>query len=221
MAVLPDFDALFNNAYGQIVRLRYRFIRPFSNRSRIVSPSDYELDVEAFCVLSHAALEQLFEEVTITLLDYQVGEYVMHRRLSSELIMLLLYHGRNAVFEKKYNDVEIRSFDLIRDSLEAAKRDFSLAVSNNNGLHFLHLIRLLAPAAIDIQLSADERYAIDQLKIARGDYAHRGIAARVIPSPEEVLNYVYRTLAVARRVCESAAVSSAVPRGEMKRVRIP
>lgn len=213
-----DFCTIFDKAHRELVRLKWTFLRQHL-RARSLDANKYSLSVRAFCVLSHAALEQCFEDVALATAINRIGDFKTTSLVNRTIITLIMYHGASETIPDGEYDVTIRTFDLLRKSVDDAHRNFSRAVNENHGISFPHLSGLLSPTGLDVQLEDSEKDAISLFKQARGEHAHTYIT-RVIIGPEDAVRYAFQILMLARRVAITAANLCNRPTADFRKIRL-
>src|SRR5213596_647786 len=82
---------LYLNLESQLQLLERRFVRPHLPLPPTSNPSDYDLDVRAYCMLSHAALEQYIDDVCLQLLIDAVDGWIETRAATNTLLALLAF----------------------------------------------------------------------------------------------------------------------------------
>lgn len=195
---MQDAESLFHDLTINVARLEDTFINSFLLEAA-AKPEEYDLPVRAYCVLSHAALEEYFEGIALYVMKQSINDYVLHKRVRDSLLTLTAYNQLELKVNEDESTDEIRTFDVIRPMLEDVKTRFSRSVHKNQGISIKYLRRLLNPVAVDIKQDSNLKNSLMQLAKERGTFAHRG-AARKIVSPEDAKNYVNDCLELCRDI---------------------
>ena len=182
---MKEFDDLYNNLKKYLEELEKKFIIPFIDKNK--SEFSYEFDVRAFCVLSHAALENYFEEIVLMIIDKSIKEWLNDRTINDSLLMLVGHMNERIKIDGNTLQQETNTFEYLRKHLELIKREFSDMVDKNQGISLRHLRKLLSPVAINIKDDADLKNSLNNFSETRGSYSHKKI--RIIKSPEDMRNY--------------------------------
>lgn len=130
----------------------------------------HEIKVRAYLVAIHAAFEEYFESVAEDLADLALKNWVGKTRRSTPACALLMFY-----FERPSDmkEMESRFTERGRRSLEEAVAAHKHVIGANNGINIDHLQRLFFPLGIDLPDDPRLVTAITELKIVRGDAAHR------------------------------------------------
>lgn len=195
---MQDAASLFHDLTINVARLEGTFINSFLLEAA-AKPEEYDLPVRAYCVLSHAALEEYFEGIALYVMKQSINDYILHKRVRDSLLTLTAYNQLELNVNEDETTDEIRTFDVIRPMLADVKIRFSRSVHRNQGISIKYLRRLLNPVAVDIKQDSNLKNSLMQLAKERGTFAHRG-AARKIVSPEDAKNYVNDCLELCRDI---------------------
>jgi hypothetical protein len=172
-------------------------------------PADFELDVRSYCLLSHAALEEYFEEVVLAIADSAIDQWKNAAVLSRALVMLLVRYGMTAGISDEDEGENVKVYDHIRGLAAQAKVRFSDDVHGNHGASPRYLRRLLVPVGLDFLPDANTLDSLTRLARVRGAYAHHG-AVKTVTSPEDARNYVSDCRAFAATVRDNAVSTGLV-----------
>jgi len=153
----------------QFVReLERRYLNPHMTLSLAPPSRAEQLDVAAFVVLTHGAMENFIEGLTIWMTGRVVKNWMQKRVTRSTAA--LLFRATCKIDE----DTNTKStFDVIRIALDEAKADRSTAVHDNNGVELKHMRRLLAPLGVDIPDDPLLVASLDNLVLMRHQWAHQ------------------------------------------------
>ncbi len=198
---MSEFDNLFDVLCAYINDLETKFIERFIPTDPTVSATEYALDVRAYCVLSHAAFEEFFEEVSLKVMARSIIEWqgVEDRRINDALLTLASYSAYK--FENASESTS--PFDYLREVLGESKKRLSRNVIDNHGMSPRHLTNILLPVALQIKQEINLQNSLSQLVKQRGDYAHRG-SIKSILSPEDAKKYVADCLLLCEDIRDKA-----------------
>jgi hypothetical protein len=186
-------ESYFDGLLARVCELEDRFIQPFLPVDPLLPPSAYELDVRAYCVLCHAALEEFVEKVVMYMMTEAVDGWLATRDVTDTLLTLVGYYRLEITIEEEEDQPQARVFDLLRKMLAKAKKNFSGEVSINHGVSLKYLRKLLIPVALDVPDNAIWLNSLAQLAKERGAYAHSGQLSKVL-APEDAQTYVFDCL---------------------------
>lgn len=93
---MPDVNTTYGELKAYVTQLTERFIDKYIPAVPSMSPADYELDVKAYCILSHAAFEEFIEGIALDLTNYATDQWLNHRKVSDVILTLLCSHGARA-----------------------------------------------------------------------------------------------------------------------------
>mgnify|MGYP001578637194 FL=1 len=164
---MTDFDVLYNDLESYISSLEAKFISRFikldSAMGRFVASdptmltTEYVLEVRAYCVLSHAAFEEFFEEVSLKVMARSIIEWqeVEDRRINDALLTLASYS------DYKFDNASgsTSPFDYLKEVLGESKKRLLRNVSDNHGVSTRHLTKILLPVALQIKQDMNLRSA--------------------------------------------------------------
>jgi hypothetical protein len=195
---------LYLNLESQLQLLERRFVRPHLPLPPTSDPSDYDLDVRAYCMLSHAALEQYIEDVCLQLLIDAVDGWIETRAATNTLLALLAFAPE---IQLDLNEAhrEQTLFEYIRHATNRRKRSFSQFLAQNNGVSSKYLRQMLLPVGLNVPDNARWLGSLNQLAKQRGEQAHRG-HVRTVPSPDDALEWVTDCLEMCTHIRNKAVV---------------
>lgn len=203
---MTDVEELYQELVSRLKEYEQRFLKSHIPGKFAVGPEEYELDVKAYCLLSHAAFEEFFEQVALHVMKCAVEAWTEHRQATDVAIMLLTRYGLTYGLPDKDSDVlrdQSSVFDHIRRMLNQAKARFSKEIYNNHGMSPKYLVNLLTPVGIDFSPDPNTYNSLTQLAKQRSSYAHKGLRPDVMP-PEDALNYVSDCLRFAEEIKNEA-----------------
>lgn len=178
-----------------------RYLAPHTQTTTLAPPARAEeLDVAAFAVLAHGALENFVEGLALYVVA-RVQTNWLRNRLSRSTVALL----RGASLGSDPASEARSVFDQIRIAIDEAKESHSLRVGKNHGIAIKHLRRLLLPVGVDVPSDPNLVGALDVLVKVRHDWAHQyRYGARTSRSATDVRQTVQDCLVLAERLCQNA-----------------
>lgn len=189
----------FDDLGNRVKFLEEKFIAPHLDNV-LEAPDLYSVDTQAYCVLSHAAFEEFFENVCLYMLsviDEKFGQPA--REISLGTVCLLHFGDAKKLLEdsERWGDDE-----RLNDYLEGAIKDrksylSTYAVMENHGIDLKYLRQLLMSVGIDIPHDPNIQSALHTLKEIRGSYAHGFSRAKKELSPEDAKKTVNDILSLA------------------------
>jgi hypothetical protein len=203
-------DDSYSKLYEHIIYLHGHFIKKHKANS-LADPTQYDLDVKSYCVLSHAALEEFLEIVASTVMEYSITEFNMRKVVTLSLLTLLHFKSvldLKLLFSKDENSQPLLSiYDYIRKNNESIKETFSAEIYNNHGVAIKYMKNLLLPVAINIPKEDNLLNSLNKIAGERGMYAHkftdRGAVKRSL-GPEQADDYVMDCLILFDIIADSA-----------------
>lgn len=149
--------------------LEARYIAPHLGTVALGHPTrSEELDVAAFAVLIHGALENFVEGLSLWILS-RIEKNWLRNKVSRSTVSLLL----NASSSVDHCPDPRTVFDLIREAINAAKSSYASTVERNNGITVKHLRTLLTPLGIDVPTDPLLIGSLDTLVKMRHMWAHQ------------------------------------------------
>ncbi len=181
--IIEAFDELIEYING----LEGKFISSYIPVDPEVGPEEYEHSVKAFCLLSHAAIEEFIEEVALKVMKKSIDDWRDHKRIVNSLLTIISYYGIRLKIDESEDETKV--FDYLRKILEDANGKFSNDVEKNHGISLNNLRNLLIPVGIDIKEDIKLKNSLSRLSSERGVYAHyqKGDrkGAKKVLSPED------------------------------------
>ena len=124
-----------------IKEVENNFVRSHLGPPSLSPPSRGEiLDVAAYVVLVHGALENFIEGLALWLVGRSVENWTKKKRTTRCTASLLLYQAK-----PPDDDPSLSAFDNIRTALDLAKERISKSVAANDGITLDHLRTLFLP----------------------------------------------------------------------------
>jgi hypothetical protein len=185
---MTEFDKKFNNLKIYIDELEKKFILGFLVPDLTINAEAYELDVRAYCILSHAAFEHYFEEVAEKVMIKSMDNWLSPKKVINDSLLALAAYSEDRL---KYDE---NKSEVFSEHLEAIFRSTKTRLSTrirmeNHGISIEHLGKILMPVGLYIKQDINLRNSLNQLVRQRGLYAHQG-RVRNILSPEIAKIYV-------------------------------
>lgn len=153
-----------------IKELETRYLTEHLGR-RVLGPikRKEELDVAAFSVLAHGALENFVEGIALWGLTRIEDSWILRMRASKSTAALMMHT------EHKFDHrVDRRSvFDQLRGAIDSAKNVHSGTIEDNNGAEVRHMRTLLAPIGVDVPQDPILTASLDTLVRMRHQWAHQ------------------------------------------------
>jgi hypothetical protein len=187
------------NLRAALSATRERFLHPYLVGAVTLDPpgAAQRLDQSAFVVLSHAALEEYFEQLAM----WVHAELQMRWSATKTPLPTLatLSHLRGAIkFDPKTHST---LFDRIRLRLNEVAGSFPNMIKNNHGASTHYLREIYYPIGIDLPNDARMLGAIDTLADLRGSAAHTATtAATLVRAPVDLDKIVNDCLDLAEAV---------------------
>ena len=186
---------------ANVNHLRGRFISRFLPADPATPPSDYELDVKAFCVLSHAQIEEFIETLALKAMAHSHNEWMSNKRLTAPIVSVAIQLKLAKQIDVEKKDIET-VYSLLLETFDQAKRSFSHEIFSNHGISIKYLKNIVLRLGIDLPQDPNLLNSLEQLSKARGEYAHHG-RTRTILSPEDANQYVADCLRICKKVQEN------------------
>jgi hypothetical protein len=180
-----------------------RYLQPHLGAATLGTPSrKEELDVAAFAVLLHGAMENFAEGLSIWILG-KVEKNWLKKRVSRSTVCLLL----DAKFPIDHETETRNIFNLIRDALALAKSSHSTVVEKNNGIAVKHLRSLFVPLGVDVPTDPILVGSLDTLVKMRHTWAHQyRFGAKTVRSAVDAEKVADDCLRLAERLANAVAV---------------
>ncbi|MDX2305177.1 MAG: HEPN domain-containing protein [Microscillaceae bacterium] len=208
-----SFDGVFNILKNYLDNL-YAF---FSGRyTPNVRPDDsYYNDLKAYTLLSHAAIEDFFEDIAKRVLVESIKQwinenklndtilssikFIQSKQLNEVLISLLRFKIENKKKEKGNFYVQFKSL------LDEIENGYKKKLDDNNGIRPEKLEKLFEAVGLDISDDPRLRTSLVLLADARGDFAHKKKPDNSIlkyANFEDMKNRVDDVLEICRKVID-------------------
>jgi hypothetical protein len=174
---MSSVDNLYNQLKTYMEHLRITFLDKYLH-DPLANPQEYELQIRAYCVLAHAALEEYFENVAVNVLSECINQWKNSGKLQDSLIAISIHYlaqePKKDLPSIKGAENQVHKFDsLLKGILALAEAWFKdYAFQKNHGAGISYLKRLLQPVGIDISNNIIQLASLDFLVTRRGDVAH-------------------------------------------------
>lgn len=185
-----------------IKEVENRFLRPHLLPTTLGAPSKQEvLDVAAYVVLVHGALEGFVESLAHWLLKRSVSNWTAKKKATRCTVSLLLYQKPPA------EDTPGRSvFDNVRLALNEAKKKMSLDIHDNHGITPMHLRAMFMPLGVDVPSDPVLTASLELLITMRHQWAHHDHRrAKILKSAKDAQTTVSDCLTLAKKLSTGAA----------------
>lgn len=181
---------IISDLVSELDDLKAKFLDHHLTAATIETPDEYRLDVRAFAVLAHAAMEQAFEDLCETVADSAAAEYATKGAITAVTLSLVAFIGAPIQIKTEDTSIALNPRENHLKALCTSVKEYKQTIIlRNQGMSCKYLGKLLAPIAISTIPDVDELDAINQLKDIRGESAHR-YQARLVPDPTVMLQHV-------------------------------
>lgn len=201
---------------SHITEVRAKFLSPFLPANPAHKPSDYEHEVKAACVLSHAAFEEFVERISLYVMEECLDRWHKKRQASDSLLALCLRYKLSIAVEDDEDKAQDRCFDQIRTALDEAKKKHSKQIDDNHGFSIKYLRAALTPVFINPPDDFKLVSSLKTLTAARGSFAHsasrnaefspnpRSSRAKLPLAPEKAWEAIDDCLALCKEIARDA-----------------
>jgi hypothetical protein len=150
--------------------LKARFLARFLPANPEHTPADFEHDVKAFSILSHAAFEEFVEAVSEAMLQ-MVEADLFSKKATLGTACLLTAYGVRLDLPAEDDGEDKSCFDHIREAIHTAKQARSKTLMDNHGVSAKYIRKQLIPMGISMP-AGPEMLSLKKLADARGSFAH-------------------------------------------------
>jgi hypothetical protein len=157
---------------AQVSTLESKFLVQWIPAQPAHTPSAFEHDVKAYCVLAHAAFEEFVESISMLAASEARDAWLARKPYLPVKALLLAYDFRLSILEDE-SEPQDRFFDQVRKGLDDCISKHSRALENNHGFSRRYLRSVLTPVAIDVPEDPSWMSSLTELSEARGSYAHK------------------------------------------------
>jgi hypothetical protein len=180
-----------------VKEIEEHFLTPHLGPPTLAAPSRKEsLDVAAYVVLVHGALENFAEGLALWVLDKSVSNWTMRKKTTRSVVSLLLYQ------KIPPDDAQpLPVFDNIRTALDESKTRMSNVIKNNHGISLDNLRTLFTPLGVNVPTDTVQIASLDSLISMRHQWAHQDRrSAKVFKSAKDVQTTVSDCLKLAKKL---------------------
>jgi hypothetical protein len=204
---MTDYSRLFYSLQAHVGALEAKFIGPHLPLAAATPPDSYDLDVRAFCVLTHAGFEQFVEDVCVGLAHDASQVWLYNQSCSQPLMALLAFQRDRLPIEEDEAKPEISFFTHIRLASDDARAAFSTFLrTQNHGVSVKYLRHMLLSVGLDVPDNARWLGSLNKLAGQRGDLAHKSHVKKM-PSPEDAKTWVRDCMEMFAKVREDAKLA--------------
>lgn len=139
---LSKLSKLYEQAFFNILILRSDFY--FQNDTEVISSKE-ENFIKAYIVLSHAEIENLFEQLFLTILEYEFTTWLQNKKAGFILSSLFIWSHDEK--RKNFKDVVNRSHHVFSQ--------YKKIIADNHGIKKENIVKLLEPLGISIDILSD------------------------------------------------------------------
>ena len=187
-----------------ISEVERRFLEPYLATTPTLQPPTRkeQLDVAAYVVLTHGAIENFVEGVALWVLTRSVAGWTTHKKVTRATASILLTQSPPAT-----PDNPRLVFDMLRTALDDAKASISGTIHENNGISTRHLRALFYPVGVDVPEDPILVGSLDLIIKIRHEWAHRSrFGAKVAKSAKDAQTAVADCIKLAEKIAEAASV---------------
>ena len=176
-----------------------------THKDPLEAPDQYDLDVQSYCILSHAGFEEFFESICIYILSTIDSNFNLpSRNISIGTICLLHFDCASQNLDDKWDSNGLLNDYLYKKITERKSVLSKYAIDGTHGADIKYLKKLLLPIGIDIPHDVNYVNALEKLKDIRGTYAHSFSRAKKTTSPEDAKAIVNDVLRLAQNLKDQA-----------------
>lgn len=168
---MATIDSLLDDLTKEIAALKDHFLKRWLPAAPEHGPDDFQHDVKAYCVLTHAAFEEFAENLSTLAAKEAQAAWLAKKYHSGAFALLSAYSFKLNIVAEETQDQD-RYFDQFRFGLEDCIRRHSDALHNNHGFSLKYLRSILTPVGIDVPTNPALMESLRDLAEARGSYAH-------------------------------------------------
>jgi len=169
-----------------VTKLEHKFIATYIPANPLHTPETYRMDVTAFCVLFHAAIEEYFEIISTLCFNKSVDDWIATKRKNNVLIAICINLCKGFTIP---NDGVISKpiTQLFREKLEQARKNFEHDIESNHGASKKYLSNIFNRIGIEIYSDPALENSLSKIVEFRGEYAHQQPKKQL--SPEDAKKY--------------------------------
>ena len=205
---MVNAEQLLISLEAEVLTLEKKFLSSWLPAQPDHEPADFQHDVKAYCVLTHAAFEEFVESISTLAASATMSSWLAKKNYLGTQAILLSY-GFKPTIEEDESKGQDRYFDQIRAGLKDCIDKHSKALEKNHGFSLKYLRSVLTPVGIDVPEDLSWQNSLSELTEARGSYAHkiaseakfgRNKAAQRPMTPEKAKSVVQGCLELCKEV---------------------
>lgn len=167
-------DELYQRLEAKIQSFESHFLGDYIQRSNTDPNLEFnETDLHAYSVLSHAALEGFFEDVSNFLLEESVNYWLHKQRAVSSLLCLLAHYVPKDSERNRRRREEDRLSEFLTERIHWLKNKHADTIEQNHGIKLKDIHNLFGPIGIDSYQDPMLSGTLDTFGNYRGDVAHK------------------------------------------------
>ncbi|HEX4374217.1 MAG TPA: HEPN domain-containing protein [Puia sp.] len=206
---MTDYSGRFVALKEHIDALEKKFIEHHLAVAGIAAPDSYDLDIRAFCVLSHAAFEQFVEDICVGLAQDAISAWLYNHCCSQPLLALMAFQCDCLTID---SDPKISFSMHIRLASDKARTTFSNYLqTQNHGVSAKYLRYMLLSVGLDMPDNSIWLGSLEQLAKERGNLAHKSHVKK-IPSPKDAQDWVQDCVKMLKKICDDALIAMHHPK---------
>ncbi|MGA9543538.1 MAG: HEPN domain-containing protein [Candidatus Sulfotelmatobacter sp.] len=186
-----------------VSEIERRFLKPHLASAPSLKPPTRgeQLDVAAYIVLTHGAIENFVEGLALWVLARSVANWTTRKRVTRATASILLAQSQPVA-----PDGPQLVFDILRTALDEAKKNISRDINENNGISTRHLRSLFYPIGVDVPNDPVLVGSLELVIAIRHEWAHRSrFGASVPKSAKDAHNAVSDCIKLAEKLAEAAS----------------
>ncbi|MDF2185228.1 HEPN domain-containing protein [Grimontia hollisae] len=198
--------ALHSELLNELSHTYNAYLSPNLTNDLSVNPN-WERDKKSLILLTHAALENYIEVISLILIEDAEHHFKYHNKINEPLLYFtwLKCNSKPSFSDEDWKET---SREILKKELEEAIRTYKNEVyKNNHGIKIKNLNNLLRPLSLELPNNPTLTSSLDELTNLRGEFAHRflekGTMAQRIQNkkgPEEIQRIVINSYRLAYRL---------------------
>jgi len=183
---MSKFDEKYVSLVEYIEDLHGRYIKKYFPTNPEHTPDIYEHDVKVFCIMSHSALEEYFEDISKDVLTESVSIYENSNKILLPLLSLLSCSNNKYLINLKTDSLDTVK-NKLKDVVDKARTEYCAAVGNNHGIRISHLKSILYPVSLEIDDTPRQIDSLKKLASNRGSFAHTTKRCSIDPKEAKII----------------------------------
>lgn len=171
MALLDEIEIHEKELKEHIIELRKKFIDGYIPAQPAHTPDIFGHEVQAFCLLAHAAFEHFVEKISLLASNQAVDNFVSKNSVSHPLLALSLFY-KSSIEHAEEKQAQDSNFMLLKEAVETANKAHGKAIFLNHGFSLEYLRKSLTPIGVNIPKDPRFESSLKILTDARGSFAH-------------------------------------------------